>query len=112
MNAPAIDRSVRAWPEQLRGDGIVPRLVVDVPGRLHERYEPVMLSGFAKLFSVHAEAIEAMQHAGATITALLVIHGHEHVAFTVRYERHRGGLRWRCTQRFDGACAPSPRASR
>lgn len=98
MSAPILDRSVRAWPEQLRGDGIVPRLIVDVPGRLHERYEPVMLSGFAKLFSVHAQAIEVMQHVGATITALLVIGGHEHVAFVVRYERRRGRCGWRCTQ--------------
>lgn len=99
MSAPVTTNlaATLAWPEQLR-EGIVPRLVVDVPGRLHEVYEPPTLDAFARIFGAHAAAIEVMQHVGATITALLVIGGHEHVAFVVRYERRRGRCGWRCTQ--------------
>lgn len=99
MSAPVTTlTNALAWPEQLRGTGIIPRLVVDVPGRLHEVYEPLTLDAFARIFGAHAAAIETMQHVGATLTAALVIDGTPHLAFVVRYERRRGRCGWRCTQ--------------
>lgn len=99
MSAPVITRAVQDWPAELAVDDIIPRMIVSVPGRLHEEYAPQTLSAFAKVFGVHAAAIEAMGHHGAELTAALVISGEQHVAFSVRYERHRGGgFRWRCTQ--------------